>query len=118
MLDNNNSQPIGIEVVYGTPSKQILLSINVEQGTSVEQAIISSGILSDFSEIDLTVNKVGIWNRVAKLSDQVQAYDRIEIYRPLLADPKEVRKRRAAKAKEEGRADKVTGGRVNPLRAS
>ena len=69
-----------------------------------------------FPEIDLAVHKVGIWNRAAKLKDEVQDLDRIEIYRPLIADPKEVRKRRAEKAKLEGRADKVTGGRVNPLR--
>lgn len=109
---------IHIEVVYGTPTTQELLSLTVDDGVNVEQAINASGILSSFEEIDLKINKVGIWNRVAKLSDSVKDLDRIEIYRPLLADPKEVRKRRAEKAKEEGRADKVTGGRVNPLRAS
>ena len=82
----------------------------------LEQGIKETGILNVFEEIDLTVNKVGIWNRVAKLTDILQDLDRIEIYRPLLADPKEVRKRRAEKAKEEGRADKVTGGRVDPRR--
>jgi len=107
---------IQIEVVYGTPTEQKLLSIAVNEGLTVEQAIMQSGILESFHEIDLTINKVGIWNRVAKLTDIVKDLDRIEIYRPLIADPKEVRKRRAEKAKEEGRADKVTGGRVNPLR--
>ncbi|MEY8216677.1 MAG: RnfH family protein, partial [Colwellia sp.] len=63
----------------------------------------------------LKVNKVGIWNKTVKLSELVQNLDRIEVYRPLIADPKEVRKRRAEKAKLEGRADKTTGGRVNPL---
>ena len=74
--------------------------------------------LSGQSNIKYLVdNKVGIWNRTAKLTDTVKDLDRIEIYRPLIADPKEVRKRRAEKAKEEGRADKVTGGRVDPRRA-
>ena len=85
---------------------------------TVEQAIEQSGVLDSFSEIDLKVNKVGIWNKAVKLSEPVRDMDRIEIYRPLIADPKEVRKRRAEKAKEEGRADKVTGGKVNPLRGA
>jgi len=120
-VDNNEqvqtSSTISIEVVYGLPHKQKLLALPIEQGITVEQAIIESGILSLFNEIDLSVNKVGIWNRAVKLTEVVQALDRIEIYRPLIADPKEVRKRRAEKAKIEGRADKTTGGRVNPLRA-
>lgn len=102
---------ITIEVVYGTPTKQLLLEVVVEQGTTVEQTINASGILKRFNNIDLTENKVGIWNRTCKLTDVPKDGDRIEIYRPLIADPKEVRRRRAEKAKEEGRADKVTGGR-------
>lgn len=107
---------IQIELVYGTPTKQELMALTVEQGCTVEQAIKTSGILEMFDEIDLSVNKVGIWNHTVKLEQVLTDLDRIEIYRPLIADPKEVRKRRAEKAKEEGRADKVTGGRVNPLR--
>jgi len=109
---------LSIELVYGLPHKQELLSVTVAQGTTIEQAIKASGILQSFPDIDLAINKVGIWNRAAKLSDVLRDTDRIEIYRPLIADPKEVRKRRAEKAKEEGRADKVTGGRVNPQRGS
>ncbi len=108
---------IQIEVVYGVPDKQELITLVVDRGTLLEQGIIESGILSVFDDIDLSVNKVGIWNRAAKLSDELKDLDRIEIYRPLIADPKEVRKRRAEKAKEEGRADKVTGGRVDPRRS-
>ena len=122
-LDSNSFDPvkiekkIQIEVLYGLPHKQKLLTLLVSPSTTVEQAINESGILSMFDGIDLSVNKVGIWNRAVKLSDVVNDLDRIEIYRPLIADPKEVRKRRAEKAKLEGRADKTTGGRVNPLRA-
>ena len=122
MVDTNITEQdivqrkIQIEVVYGLPNRQELLAIMVEEGIMLEQGIKESGILNVFEEIDLTVNKVGIWDRVAKLTDILQDLDRIEIYRPLLADPKEVRKRRAEKAKEEGRADKVTGGRVDPRR--
>ena len=104
-----------IEVVYGLAHKQKLLSLPVKQGVTVEQGIIESGIITLFPEIDLSENKVGIWNRAVKLSTVLENFDRIEDYRPLIADPKEVRKRRAEKAKLEGRADKTTGGRVNPL---
>ena len=104
-------------MVYGTPTRQEIINCVVAIDTTIEQAILSSGIIEEFPEIDLAVNNVGIWNRAAKLTDKVKDLDRIEVYRPLLADPKEVRKRRAEKAKEEGRADKVTGGRVDPRRS-
>jgi len=106
---------IQVEVVYGLAHKQKLLSLPVAEGSTVEQAIIESGMIDLFPEINLAVNKVGIWNKAVKLSQVVDDFDRIEVYRPLIADPKEVRKRRAEKAKLEGRADKTTGGRVNPL---
>ncbi|KGJ90261.1 RnfH family protein [Thalassotalea sp. ND16A] len=110
-------EQIAIELVYGLPTEQTLLVLHVDENSTVEQAIIESGICQKYAEIDLEVNKVGIWNKAVKLTQQLSDGDRIEIYRPLIADPKEVRKRRAEKAKEEGRADKVTGGRVNPQRA-
>lgn len=115
MAIQSEPKTIQIEVVYGLAHKQKLLSLPVTEGITVEQAIIESGMLSLFPEIDLTKNKVGIWNKVVKLSTVLEDLDRVEIYRPLIADPKEVRKRRAEKAKLEGRADKTTGGRVNPL---
>lgn len=115
--DNDVLEQLTIEVVYGTPTRQEIISCQVGSNTTIEQAILSSGIIEEFPEIDLAVNNVGIWNRAAKLTDMVKDLDRIEVYRPLLADPKEVRKRRAEKAKEEGRADKITGGRVDPRRS-
>jgi putative ubiquitin-RnfH superfamily antitoxin RatB of RatAB toxin-antitoxin module len=110
-----NEQQIVIEVVYGLPTKQALLEITVQQGTTVEQAIVASHMLKRFPDIDLTVLKVGIWNHTCKLTDQPKDGDRIEIYRPLIADPKEARRRRAEKAKDEGRANKVTGGRAKDV---
>ncbi len=115
--ETEGTEKITIEVVYGVSHKQRILTLLVDEGTQVEQAIIESGIIKLFPEIDLKVNKVGIWNRTVKLSEPLSDLDRIEVYRPLIADPKAVRKRRAEKAKLEGRADKTTGGRVNPLRA-
>ncbi|MCP4991528.1 MAG: RnfH family protein [Colwellia sp.] len=114
--ESKDADKITIEVVYGVPHKQKILTLLVNQGTSVEQAIVDSGIIALFPEIDLSIAKVGIWNRAVKMSEVLDDLDRIEIYRPLIADPKDVRKRRAEKAKQEGRADKTTGGRVNPLR--
>ena len=111
-------QQCAVEVVYGTPERQKIITLNVAENTTIEQAILASGIIEEFPEIDLSVNNVGIWNRAAKLTDILHDLDRIEVYRPLIADPKEVRKRRAEKAKEEGRADKVTGGRVDPRRST
>jgi len=102
---------ISIEVAYALPDRQTLLSVNVKPDVTVEEAIEISGILSQHPDIDLANNKVGIWSKTCKLSQVIKSGDRIEIYRPLIADPKEVRKRRAEKAKLEGRADKVTGGR-------
>ena len=111
-------QQISLEVAYGTPKKQALLEVVVEKGATVEQAILASGIVKRFPDINLKVLKVGIWNRTCKLTDLPKKGDRIEIYRPLIADPKEARRRRAEKAKDEGRANRVTGGRakatVNP----
>lgn len=111
-------QQCTIEVVYGTPERQKIITLCVAENTTIEQAVLASGIIKEFPEIDLTINNVGIWNRAAKLTDMLHDLDRIEIYRPLIADPKEVRKRRAEKAKEEGRADKITGGRVDPRRST
>lgn len=112
------STTINVEVTYGLPHKQSLLSLKVASDSTVLQAIELSGIQKVYADIDLADNKVGIWNRTCKLTDTLKDGDRIEIYRPLIADPKEVRKRRAEKAKEEGRADKVTGGRPNPMKAN
>jgi putative ubiquitin-RnfH superfamily antitoxin RatB of RatAB toxin-antitoxin module len=117
MISDDDEATIDIEIVYGVAHKQKLMAITVASGSTVEQAVIESGMMTLFKEIDLSVNKVGIWNRAVKLTDEVCDLDRIEIYRPLIADPKEVRKRRAEKAVQEGRADKTTGGRVNPLRS-
>jgi len=108
---------INIEVAYALPTKQTIVDVAIKEGTTVEDAIKASNILEQFPDIDLNSTKVGIWSRVVKLRDTLIDGDRIEIYRPLIADPKEIRKRRAEKAKEEGRADKITGGKPNPLKA-
>ncbi|MBV7435914.1 RnfH family protein [Aeromonas sp. sif2416] len=105
------SDLLNIEVAYALPERQTVLRIRVAPGTNVLAAIEQSGIVQKHPEIDLAVNKFGIYSRPVKGTEPVQDGDRVEIYRPLLADPKEMRKKRAEKAKEEGRADVVTGGR-------
>lgn len=91
---------MNIEIVYGYTDRQLLLSLDVDETTTIEQAIEQSGIMQQFDDIDLKVNKVGIFGKLTKLSAGLKAGDRIEIYRPLLADPKEVRRRRAAEGKK------------------
>ena len=86
-----------IEVAYAKPSEQVILTLDIAAGSTMEAAIIESGILQHFPEIDLTVNKVGVFGKLCKLDQVLMAGDRVEIYRPLLVDPKEMRRTRAAK---------------------
>ncbi|ENM5794692.1 RnfH family protein [Vibrio mimicus] len=94
-----NREMIQVEVVYALPHEQRVLKLVVEQSATVEEIIRTSGILQMYPEIDLAVNKVGIFSRNVKLDAKVRDKDRIEIYRPLLADPKEIRRKRAEQAK-------------------
>ncbi len=88
-----------VEVAYALPDRQLVLQLVVAPDATLEQAIHASGILEKFPEIDLAINKVGVFGKLAKLSASLYAGDRVEIYRPLIADPKEVRKKRAAQGK-------------------
>lgn len=97
---------INIEVVYALPNEQILLKQTVLAGTTVAEAIQASGVLHKHPEIDLASSKVGIFGKLIKADTLLRDKDRIEIYRPLIADPKEVRRKRA----EEGKAMKKGGG--------
>ncbi|WYB23101.1 RnfH family protein [Gallaecimonas sp. GXIMD1310] len=108
---------IGVEVAFASPERQALIALKVVDGSTVADVIARSGITERFTDVDFASMDVGIWSRTCKRTDSVRDGDRVEIYRPLTADPKDIRRRRAEKAKEEGRADKTTGGRPNPLRA-
>lgn len=92
---------IAVEVVYALPQKQYLQRVTLEEGATIEQAILASGLLALRDDIDLAKNKVGIYSRPAKLQDVVHDGDRVEIYRPLIADPKELRRKRAEKSAQE-----------------
>ena len=101
-----SSANINVEVIYALPDRQPLLRVQLAEGATVEDAIRASGVLDEFPEIDLANNKVGIFSKLVKLDEAVRDKDRVEIYRPLIADPKEVRRKRA----EEGKATKKGGG--------
>lgn len=91
---------VAVEVVYALPERQYLKTVRLAAGSSVEQAIRASGLLELRSEIDLNSNKVGIYSRPVKLGDVVSEGDRVEIYRPLIADPKELRRIKAERSKK------------------
>ena len=91
---------IMIEVSYALPKKQIIIPVLVSKGISVKEAIELSGVLKKFEEINLDSNQVGIFGKLTTLDKALRDRDRIEIYRPLIADPKEIRRKRAAEGKE------------------
>ncbi len=97
---------IDIEVVYALPAEQTLLKKTVPEGTTVLEGIQASGLLEKFPELDVSAHKLGIFGKLTKPDTVLRDKDRIEIYRPLIADPKEVRRRRA----EEGKVMKKGGG--------
>jgi putative ubiquitin-RnfH superfamily antitoxin RatB of RatAB toxin-antitoxin module len=88
-----------VEIVYALPREQVVIALHVETDTPVREAIERSGILKQFPEIDLDRNKVGIFGKLTKLDAAPQPGDRIEIYRALIADPKESRRAKAAEDK-------------------
>lgn len=97
---------IQIEVTYAKPDRQDVMSVKLPEGSTIQQAIEASGLLQRNPEIDVAKAKVGIYGKLSKMDTVVRARDRVEIYRPLIADPKEVRKQRAA----EGKVMKKGGG--------
>lgn len=92
-------ESLAIEVAYALPQDQTIIALEVPRGTRVSEAILRSGILQRFPEIDLSRQAVGVFGQRVSLERLVEAGDRIEIYRALIADPKEARKRRASAAK-------------------
>ena len=94
------AEQMQVEVAYAEPQNQVIIPLTVPQGATIEQAIRESGVLEMFPAIDLAVNKVGIFGKLSKLDTPLREKDRVEIYRKLIADPKEVRKLRAAQGKK------------------
>ena len=98
----HSDQPlIHVEVVFALPNVQRVLKLAVVAETSIQAIIEQSGILTMYPEIDLNINKIGINSRNVKLDATARDGDRIEIYRPLVADPREIRRKRAEQAKKD-----------------
>jgi uncharacterized protein len=88
---------VRVEVVYALPLKQDVISLEVAAGTKVGEALVASGMLARHPDIDVRVNRLGVWGRPVALDTLLHEGDRVEVYRPLRVDPKEVRRRRASK---------------------
>ena len=88
---------IDVEVAYANPEQQVIVALKMPEGTTTEQAILASNLLNRFPEIDGADLKAGIFGSVCKLDQPLRQGDRVEIYRPLIHDPKEARRQRAAK---------------------
>ena len=86
-----------VEIAYARPDAQVIVSLEVEEGCTLEQAIVRSGVLQRFPEIDLGLHKVGVFGKPKALTDALRDGDRVEIYRDLLVDPKQFRRQRAAR---------------------
>lgn len=101
-----DNQMISIEVAYALADKQKIVRLQVPVGTTVRQAAVQSGLEQDFPELDLAASPLGIFGKAVPKPEerQLEEGERVEVYRPLLADPKEARKQRAeraARAKED-----------------
>lgn len=92
-MESNES--IRVEVAYALPERQVIIPLTVRWGATVKEAVLKSGIVEMFPEIDLDRNKLGVFGKVSVADRILREGDRVEIYRPLMADPKELRKRRA-----------------------
>ena len=101
-----SDKTILVEVAYASPTKQLIIPIHVKTGTTVQEAIVQSGIQQQFPEIDLSQSPVGIFGKHTTIEQELREKDRVEIYRPLIADPKEIRRQRA----EQGKKMKKGGG--------
>ncbi|WP_455234737.1 RnfH family protein [Thiogranum longum] len=95
-----DAEVILVEIAYAKPEEQAILHLEVPIGTKLQEAVEQSGILDRFPEIDTATMKVGIFGKLKKPDQVLRAGDRVEIYRPLIADPKVVRKQRAAQGKK------------------
>ncbi|MDN2705703.1 MULTISPECIES: RnfH family protein [unclassified Janthinobacterium] len=87
---------IQVQVCHALPDSSFLRTLTVAAGATIRQAVEQSGLLQEVPGIDLAVNMVGIYGKKKPLDTVLREHDRIEVYRPLQADPKEARRRRAS----------------------
>lgn len=107
IVGTDQGDVIKVEVAYALPQRQAIIEIEVAAGTTVLEAVKQSGICGKFQEIDLDEAKFGVFASVVSPKQVLREGDRVEIYRPLIADPKEVRKARAARVKERKAQEKA-----------
>lgn len=86
---------LSVEVVYALPDAQTVIDLRLPEGSTVADALAASGIFARHPELDAGECAVGVWGRVADRGQALRNRDRVEIYRPLTADPKQLRRRRA-----------------------
>ena len=98
-MTSSESNSMVVDVAYALPEEQMILEVQVTEGATLRQAVEQSGILERYPEIDLEKGKMGVFGKSARLDRVLLERDRVEIYRPLIADPKEVRRQRAAAGK-------------------
>ena len=103
---------IEVEVVYALPDKQSLLRLTVEDNCTAIEAVQRSGIIDEYPEIELETITMGIFSKSCDADYKLSAGDRVEIYRPLLADPKEIRKRRAVEMAEKKRLEEKLKSKI------
>lgn len=96
------AERLQLEVVYARPDKAFCIPVELPEGATVADAIHQSGLLQHCPEIDLGINRTGIFGRLCNPEEPVRTGDRVEVYRPLLVDPKEARRRRAGKRRQSG----------------
>ncbi|WGS48425.1 RnfH family protein [Paraburkholderia sp. D15] len=96
------SARLSVEVCYATADEQALVVVELPEGATLQQALDASGILQRFPRIDLATQKVGVFGKVKTLDTVLADHDRVEIYRPLLVDPKLSRQRRVEKTRKAG----------------
>jgi hypothetical protein len=104
---------IRVQVCYALPDQTFMQQMQVAPGTSLEQAVRDSGLLQRYPQVDLATQKLGIFGKIRPADTVLRDGDRIEIYRPLQADPKETRRRRA-KHRSAGAEGKDAGSRPAP----
>ena len=96
------SERLSVQVCYALATEQVLVDVELPAGATLMQAIEASGVLQRYPQIDLRTQKVGVFGKLKPLDTALADHDRVEIYRPLLVDPKVSRQRRVEKTRKAG----------------
>lgn len=99
MTAGGNEKRLRVEVVCALRDEQALIALEMEEGATVREALVRSGMLARFPDVDVVAGRVGIFGKVVGLDTALRDGDRVEMYRPLIADPKETRRGRAQRAR-------------------